>query len=277
VTELEKELGFELFSRRPVALTAAGRHYLERISPLIEEYDGIVASCAAIEKQSRKNLAIWQPALEGRALQVYYEAIERMRVNYPEFIAEFKCDRQYSAFNAVEDNMAQIGIVYKGIQNLPNSVECELLFEEPFNIILHKDNPLANKTPLHLEEIAKSNYLICSTNRRFEDWNSGVIGVFRRYGIEPKCRMKDIDGLTSYFAALNTDEMSMTSPILGSLSALNLSLVSREVDDIPVRTYPTYLIYRKDPDDTYTQVFVQHCLDIAQELKQKNARQAATL
>lgn len=266
VAELEKEVGFTLVDRNPVKLTPAGKNYLHGIMPVIEALDDVLAESRSIAKSTKTRVTIRKPALEGYATQVALKAIAMARE--AGFLAEFvlEDDRALTAFEAIELGKADVGFVYDYFEDgdVPEGVKCELLSEEPFHMWVHRDNPLAVKDPLYFADFKDLN-LVCSVGRRFEDWNSGVRNVYRRYGMEPKYRVKDLNDLSGFLREMQTDETLMTSPVMASFTSLSPFIVDRVPQDDVAPTCPTSVAYRTDGGEELMR-FVRFCKQAAEDL-----------
>ena len=268
IAELEKEVGFTLVFRNPVKLTAAGKSYLHGIMPVIESLDHVLAESRAIAKSAKARVSIRKPALEGHATQIALKAIAMAKE--ADCLAEFvlEGDRKLSTLEAIVLGEADVGFVYDYYENedLPEGVSCELLSEEPFHMWVHRDNPLAVKEPLYFADFKDLN-LICSANRRCEDWNSGVRNVYRRHGMEPRYRVKDLDDLSGFLRELQVDETLMTSSVMAPFTLLSPSIVDRVPQGDMALTFPTSVAYRTDGGEELMR-FVQFCKQAAKDLSE---------
>ena len=58
MADLEKELGFRLLERNPVALTPAGRYYLEAVSDVVERLDAAIERGRAVSREGGRAVSI---------------------------------------------------------------------------------------------------------------------------------------------------------------------------------------------------------------------------
>lgn len=260
IAELEKTVGVQLLRRNPVELTAAGNCYLNGIMPVIEALDGVLSETRSVGRKSKERIVIRKPPLEGRATQICIAALDRVKEIEPYVEFCFEESRAVSTLDALTSGRADIGFVYEDLDNLPDGIVCEFLFEEPFHMWVHHNNPLAHKTSLRFSDL-KDLYLVCSANRRCEEWNSGVREVYRRNGMEPRYRVKDLNDLSDFLHTLQEDETVMGSPIFVSLAALSPSIVSPPLVDDPPLCYPTYLLYQRCSNESPLGRFVQSVRD----------------
>jgi DNA-binding transcriptional LysR family regulator len=264
ITELEKELGFELITRDTVALTAAGRYYMEQISTLLGDFDRAVKRGRDIAKKSHGKITIWQPPLEGRAAQIFYEASARLHRIEPFLEIEYKSGRNYSVYQALSNGSADVGISYYEKADLPENITRELLTHEAFSVLMKNDNPLAAQESFTMQDLVRY-YLAFSTNKRNEEWNQGTLDIFRREGVEPKVRMKDYNSLSEFFSGFGVDEISLISPVMASFSAAYSSFVAlRPKGDHPLHSY-TYILRKKSEPDSSIELFANICKEVALE------------
>ena len=265
IAELEKIVGVQLLRRNPVELTPAGSAYLNGIMPVIESLDNVLAQTKLIGRKSKEKVVIRKPPLEGRATQICIDALERARERDPYVEFCFEESRAVSTLDALVSGRADVGFVYDDIPDVPEGIVCEFLFEEPFHMWVHRNNPLARTQPLYFSDL-KDLFLVCSANRRCEEWNAGVREVYRRNGIEPRYRVKDLNDLSDFLHTLQEDETVMGSPIFVSLAALSPSIVSPPLSDDPPLCYPTYLLYRLCAPDSPEDHLVQAVRDSVQDI-----------
>jgi DNA-binding transcriptional LysR family regulator len=261
---LEKEIGFELVTRDTVALTAAGRYFLEQISTVLESFDRVVKKGQEIARQSHERITVWQPPLEGRAAQIFYEACARLHRQTQFFEVEYKSSRNHSVYQALADGIADVGITYYEKEDLSDGLIRELLTHEAFYVLMRKDNPLAAQESFVMQDLARF-YLAFSTNKRNEEWNRGVKDIFRREGIEPKVRMKDYNSLSEFFSGFGADEISLISPVMASHSKAYPSFVAlKPKSDHMLHSY-TYMLRRKSGPDSAIEHFANICKAVASE------------
>jgi DNA-binding transcriptional LysR family regulator len=265
ITELERHIGFELVNRSPVTLTPAGRYYLEQVSPLIETYQRVLADGRELARKAREKVIIWRPPLEGRGSQIIYEAVARAHTLGPHLEFEFRHDRKYSVLEAIASGRADAGIIYTEDGDVPENTVCEPLLTEPFYVLMRKNNLLALRGKFTFEDTSDC-YLVFSTNKRYEDWNRGVLGIYHRAGIEPRFRMKDFDDLSGYFATFQTDEISLVSPVMAFLSQVNPHFVALMPEAVDPPCSSTILVRRKGGHDSGIEFFAYLCEEIALDI-----------
>ena len=259
IAQLEKELGFTLVTRStPLSLTPAGKRYLELISPLIEEFDDAVAQCRDVAKAKGKPIRIHTTPLDGYVTRFIMSGVAAVKREYPGMDIRLVRTEHTSPLKAVLDGLVDVSPIYYVPQNLPQDFVCELLYEEPFHIWLHRDNPLAYKEPFYFADLAETT-LMNAIDPQYEDWNIGVRKVCERYGFKPKYILKDIDGLTDFIFSLQPDELIMTSSAFAAQSAMNQILIDRVPNDAEPHVYPSYLVYRKPRSQSVLETFLQGC------------------
>ena len=58
IANLERELGFKLFTRFPMALTPEGQYFIAATEKLIADYDKVIAQCRDMAKRSQEAIVI---------------------------------------------------------------------------------------------------------------------------------------------------------------------------------------------------------------------------
>jgi DNA-binding transcriptional LysR family regulator len=262
ILELEGKLGFRLINRDPVSLTTAGAYYLESVSPLLGDFERIAENARVIANKTREMIAIWYPVGVGLSTRIMIESMKHLEGQDERVSFVVNKDRRHSTLSAILDNLADIGMVYKEPDGLPEDLSCELLCKDAIRVALHKDNPLTVKQPLYFKDLSDC-YLINAVNERFTDWNEGTRDACRRYGLEPRYRLKELDELLGSITQHRVDEMLITGSRDDIYKISNPNIVMRVLDDDPVCFYPIYLIYRTPAEGSFLARFIKQCHETA--------------
>lgn len=241
IADLEKELGFQLFERNPLALTSAGRHYVEAISDVIVRLDTAIEQGRRIAQGESKVLSICMvPSQDAAYSKIIYESISRVRKEMPDCSPRFYSSRSHSIYEAVVSGKADVGIVYEAPKSLPENISCDWLIDYPFIAWIHKNNPALKTGLMHIEDLADCK-LICSTNRLFREYFEGSVDIFRQAGLEPKYHMKDIEDVSDFLIDLGVDEVAFGSDLGTTVCDFNPLIIGIKFEDPPLLS-PTYLI-----------------------------------
>lgn len=266
IVELEKELGFKLFERNPLALTPAGRFYMESISDIIEHLDSVIKQGCRMAQEDSQTLSIYMlPSTGSLYSTIAYESITRIQAEQTDFSPRFQYnDRLFTIFDAVSLGKADVGFLLDKPSNLPDDLACEWLVNSPAIAWLHEDNPLLRLESLKFEDLADC-YILSSTNQSSRTWLDGMIAIFRKAGVEPKIHLKDLDNRESFFINLAPDEVLLESTTAESICQINPRLVRVDFND-PALEYSVYLLYRKSPEKPLVGKFVETCHQVAKEI-----------
>lgn len=266
ISDLEKEVGFQLFERNPLALTSSGRFYLESIGGIIEQLDEVVERGRAMAQKNDQGLSIYMLPTNGLYARIVYESISKIRKLHPDFSPRFcYTDRIYSAVDAVLENKADIGIVLSEPTDIPEGFASEWLANSPVMVWLHEDNPLVKSESLCFEDIADC-YLMRSTTQSADIWYEGMVDVCRRNGFEPKHRLRDLENKESFFLALRPDEVLIATDEGETECRYNSHLVGVRFDD-PGLYFSVHLLYRDRGASPAVGRFVKTCRCVADELR----------
>lgn len=159
ISALERELGVQLLERdrRNVALTEAGRLFLDEANALLAQADGAVARARAVGfgEVGRLNIGFIQPALADllpRSLRVF-------RQHYPDVVLSLS---EATSRVAIERVIARS--MHFAFTRLPVAARPELcteaLSEEPVLLVVPDGHPLADRGSIRLEDIAGEDVIL---------------------------------------------------------------------------------------------------------------------
>lgn len=261
MAELEKQLGFKLFERNPLALTAAGKYYLESISDIVAQLDAVVEHGQRIANGSSGSLTISMVPFDiGVYSNVIYESIAEMRAGTPGFLSQFFCSRSYTVYESILSGKADVGVVFDIPEELPDGIVCDWLMDYPCMVWAHKDNPILQQQSPRMENFAHCK-LVSTNNKIFSAWFDAEVAVLRALNIESESRMKDIENAADFFVTLQPDEIKITS-VVGITCPYNSSVVGVRFPDQSI-TFPSYLLHRTCSDESTVAKFAQICSQVA--------------
>lgn len=266
IADLERELGFQLFERKPMALTPAGRYFVESISDIIARIDTVTDQGRLIANGASKTLSICMvPSQDSAYSYIVYESIARMYDAMPGFSPRFYSSRSHTIFEAVQSGKADVGIVYEKPESLPRGLACDWLLDYPFAIWIHKENPILKSQPVRFEDLAECK-LICSTNQLFRAWFDGSVAIFREHGLDPKIHLKDLDDTANFLLDLRPDEVVLTSDTDVTTCHYNPHIICVRFTD-PMLMSPTYVLHRVQSSQAVVTKFVEICHKVAEEFR----------
>ena len=262
IAELERELGFRLFDRSPMALTPAGRYYLEAISALIEQIDAVVEKGRRIAGESSESLTVSMVPFDlGVYSNVVYEAVSELRADGRGPVVQFYMSKSHTVYEALLAGKADVAGMFVLPDDMPDDIVYVRMIDYPCMIWAHKDNPVLRAEHPRVEDFADCK-LISSNNKLFSEWHAANVAALARCGVALGSRMRDIESASDYFVSLQPDEVHVTSAV-GITCPYNPNVVGVRFDDRRFE-FPTYLAYRSDPVKPAVARFVKACLQVGE-------------
>ena len=263
IADLEKELGFKLFERAPLALTPAGKFYLESISGIIEQIDDVVEKGRSIAGEGDGAITVSMVPFDlGVYSNVIYESVAILRASHPGSMVQFYMSKSHSVYEALLAGKADVAVMFVLPDDLPKGIASTVLMEYPCMIWAHRDNPALKSASPAVEDFSSCK-LISSNNKLFSEWHAANVAALGRCGVELGSRMRDIENAPDYFVSMRPDEIHVTSAV-GIACPYNPNVVGVRFDDDRF-TFPTYLVYRDTPNRPAVKRFIETCLSVGQK------------
>jgi DNA-binding transcriptional LysR family regulator len=181
IRQLEDEIGVQLFVRnkRRVELTNAGRVFLEEAKKLIVEARNAVdlARHAQQGQGGRIKIGI-ASGLGGVVNRVVADYCRRFPA------VDIECRDVFSTVQneALRERKIDIGVLRPPVDRV--HLECEMLFEEWFTVVLPKTHPLAKRRAVRLSEIANEPLIVF--DRSFSSGlHDKIAELYRKQGFTP--------------------------------------------------------------------------------------------
>lgn len=263
IASLERELGFRLLNRGTMALTTAGRFYLGAITGLVGELDEIVEQGRRIDAECDTGLSVNAiSSSNNQWMDIVYESMSLLQSRHPYAPpVHLFDDDQLTIASSVFLGKADVGVVFSMPADLPEGFACELLFELPLLVWLHKDNPLSQRAGITLEDL-KDCYLVNPSTPNLLTTFEGAVETFRKHGLEPKHRVRTLTEFDRIPFTLQPDEMLFKTANAAHIPIPATFLAEARFAD-PGPKYQVYLLYRKDAGNPQTTEFVKICHDVA--------------
>lgn len=181
IRQLEDDVGVQLFVRnkRRVELTNAGRVFLEEAKKLI------------IEARNAVDMARHAQQGEGGTIRIAIASglggfVNRVVANYcrrsPAINIECKDIFSTIQNEALRERKIDIGFLRPPVDQV--NLDCEMLFEESFAVVLPKAHPMAKRRALRLREIADEPLIVF--NRSFSSGlHDKIAELYRKQGLTP--------------------------------------------------------------------------------------------
>lgn len=262
IAELETQLGFKLFERNPMALTTAGKYYLESMTDVIGQIDEVIAQGRRIAEGDKQSLVISMVPFDiGVYSNVIYESVANMRQTSPGFTAQYHSSRAHTIYEAVVSGEADVGVLFALPEELPDDMECTLLMEFPYMVWAHKDNPATRAPIASLADFANCK-LVNTYHKTFSAFYDAEMAVMKNYGLHPETRMKDMESMADFFVTMQPDEFKITSEA-SIRCPYNPNVVGIHLSE-GAGTFSTYLLYRKCAPGSTLDEFIQVCKAVGQ-------------
>lgn len=240
MSELEKELGFELFTRsRKNNLTPAGRVYLDAVCRMLLAHERAVAECKEIRKNNAQELRVLSPVIRSEAIGCLYKALESYKERNPFNAVSFRIGRDESGFESIAEGRADLAIV--SVMDNFNTVEMDArksglsllkLVTAPLYVWIHTSNPLSELPAISWHDLrGPGGKLAFAANRSFDDFRFASTDLLVKMNIFPKCAL-------SVYAARNADEFYM------SVKPDEVCLVTKMMSEDPTLSFHANRIIR---------------------------------
>lgn len=158
IAALERELGFELFSRtkRRVELTPAGAAFVPEIRDILARIDRAVEHARDAAKGYVGNLAVGfiGPAMDSvlpRILPMYRERYPEVRISLDELTTAAQLTR-------LRDGSLDIGLLRLPIDD--TQVEVRPILAERMVIALHENDPLTQKPAVEMTDVVSAPFVM---------------------------------------------------------------------------------------------------------------------
>jgi DNA-binding transcriptional LysR family regulator len=167
IKNLEKELGVSLFdrSKKKLTLTDAGQIILEQAKLIDLAFHNLETELDNLLELKKGHIRIGIPPIFDA--QFLLQLIGRFHEKYPGITFEFGEDGSKKIEEDVHNNHLDVGVIV-----LPTNNELFLhfpLMEEDLKLIIHPSHPLAQKTEVHLVELASEPFILFNKDFALHD------------------------------------------------------------------------------------------------------------
>jgi DNA-binding transcriptional LysR family regulator len=189
IRQLEEDLGVTLFLRnkRGVALTKEGRVFLEEAKKLVAQAGHAIEAARHAQTGESGTIRVGIPSRLGGVIS---KAVSEHRKRFP--AVDLQCKDICSSLqnDALRKGEIDIGFFRPPIDQL--QLDCELLFEEEFVVVLPRSHPLAKRRSLRLKDIADEASIIF--DRSFSSWlYDKILGLYSRNGLTSRLTVTHVE------------------------------------------------------------------------------------
>lgn len=167
IQALEKELGQQLFERRPrgVRLTDAGRALLPHAERVLQDIKRARQAVLDLQTASGGTLSVGSALTTSAYLLP--DILTKFKRAYPKVEVLVHTGRSHQVQQLVLDDTVQVGLVHAP---LPSHAEIIAypLSEEPILLVVPPDHPMARRTEVSLDELTQESFI--TTDRASGYW-----------------------------------------------------------------------------------------------------------
>jgi len=253
IRQLEDELGVELFvrDRHHVQLTKAGRVFLEESRKLVVQAGRATEAARHAQKGESGIIRIGIASGLGG---VVAKAVADYCLRYPSVNIECK-----DVFSSIQNELLHKGEIDVGFLRPPvdqSSLECELLFEEDFVVVLPTSHVFAKRKSLRLKEIADEPLIIF--DRKFSTGlYDKVLGLYSRLGLTPHFAVTHVEAHEEAGAIMVASGKAV---FIGAGAIVTRSVSGIELVSVPLNEaeakIEVYMAWRKDEESGVVRGFL---------------------
>jgi DNA-binding transcriptional LysR family regulator len=247
IRQLEEDLGVTLFLRnkRHVALTKAGQLFLEEARKLVVQAGHAMEVARHAQKGESGIVRIGiGSGLGGVISRAVFEHRRRLPA------IDIECRDVFSSFQneALRKSEIDIGFLRPPIDQI--NLDCELLFEEEFVVVLPRTHHLAKRRFLRLKDIADDPLIVFDRS-----FSSGlydkILGLYSRQGMTPHLTVTHVEAHEEAGAIMVASGKAIFMGVgaIVNRSVSGIDLVSIRLNE-PEAKIEVYMAWRKSEQST---------------------------
>ena len=253
IRQLEDDLGVTLFVRdkRKVELTKAGHAFLEEGRKLILQAGHAMSAARHAQRGESGTVRIGIASGLGGAVS---KAVFEHRRRFPAI--EVECRDIFSSLQneSLRKHETDVGFLRPPVDQV--NLNCDLLYEEEFVVVLPKSHRLANRRLLRLKDIADEPLIIFDRN-----FSSGlydkIVGMFSRQGFTPHLIVTHVEAHEEAGAIMVASGKAI---FVGAGAIVNRSVAGIDLASVrlnePEAKIEVYVAWRKDEDSPVVLAFL---------------------
>jgi DNA-binding transcriptional LysR family regulator len=247
IRQLEEDLGVTLFLRnkRRVALTRAGQVFLDEARRLVVQAGHAMEAARHAQKGESGIVRIGiASGLGGVVSRAVFEHRRRLPT------IEIECRDVFSSFQneALRKGEIDIGFMRPPLDQL--NLDCELLFEEEFVVVMPRTHPLAKRRVLRLKEVADEPLIIFDRSFSTGLYDK-ILGLYSRHGMTPHLTVTHAEAHEEAGAIMvaSGKGIFMGAGAIVNRSVSGIDLVSVRLNE-PEAKIEVYMAWRKNEQST---------------------------
>ncbi|WP_120009511.1 LysR family transcriptional regulator [Teichococcus vastitatis] len=188
---LEKELGFDLFSRnnRRLSLTAEGLRFFQHAERVLAGHDALTRLASGI-RQGQKDSHLRLLTAPQVASLILGEALRAMAARVPDFTATVDTRIRLDAEAVVEQEHFDLGVTVLPLAHA--GLKVEPLCEVEAVAVMRRDHPLAALPQVTVEDLTGHDMVVTHPRSLLRQ---GLEQHCRDAGVTPRCRFEASNGV----------------------------------------------------------------------------------
>lgn len=263
---LERETGVVLFERqaRGVRLTGAGQALVGHAEAVLARLADAEAELATFARDHRAQIRVG--SFTSATSTFVAQACDRFRMRHSDSELHFVDGEPHESMARLVGRELDVAVIFD-LDNWPAhvdydgrsvvaepDVEYHSLFDDPYLLIMNRQDSLAGEPELALEQLAGRRVLVSAP------WQRDLEAAFERRGIDVQldgsCRGTGFEALQAF--ASSSDALTLMPRL--ALGWLRSSLVARTLDGAPVRRVKAALL-----PPTHRSLMSEAMLDLVKE------------
>jgi|ERR1700691_1257190 len=260
IRQLEEDLGVALFLRnkRRVALTREGQVFLEEARKLIVQAGHAMEAARQAQKAESAIVRIGVPSRLGGIIG---NAVREHNKRFPNVDVECMDICSSLQNEALRKNEIDIGLFRPPIDQV--HLDCELLFEEEFVVVLPRTHHLAKRKFVRLKDVADEPLIIF--DRSFSSWlYEKILSLYSKQGLTSHLTVTHVESNEEGAAMVASGKAILLGA--GAIPHRSRDLVSVRLNE-PEAKIELHLAWRKNEKSTAVFSF----LDVARRIFRDSA------
>ena len=242
MAELEKELGFELFSRgRKMRLTPAGKVYFSAVAKMLYIHRLALEECGRLKREHVSEVRVFKPYINDEGALALMEAARTFASENPGTPMNFTSPRGRTPEECVAEERVDVAVTvlggdYEG--DLEKALRKDVIIEPfatvPLTAWASKDHPVHAVEHLDLSTIGDY-ALMMPANRCFDSMREAVHRVFEAAGSRPPedTDIVPVSSLQEFFLRAGDSNIALITPGSATDPAVSIhsDKLARRIDD----------------------------------------------
>ena len=231
IQQLEGELATKLLKRtkRSVALTPAGRHFMDEAEYILNHLDQVVDTTKRKGQGESGEIRI---GFVGSAMQnVIPTLLEKMSISHPNVHASLDELNNKDQLDAIAHDKLDIGFVR--LESVHAGFEQKVVFEDSFSLVISKKHAVQPKNFKSLDQFRDESFILFS-NDYSQEYYDNIMSIFTDHGFEPKVSHRSVQA-NSIFRLVER-ELGVAIVPSSLMDGVALDVAFIPLDHLPQRT-----------------------------------------